>query len=641
MNLLDPRVYQRVLRFPASVIGMLPVLLAIVATAALLWGADVAVWGTKPTSGAREAVAWAGAGVLAMIIMIPLSDALTRLLRAGDTKDLPNLLKPTVTAARARQKRARDAAVDRAGRDKNWDRANLFEPLAAGITSVIARRSGMSPEAASFTPDFVRGRVATLLKDGHKKDHTLRDVVAGTADELWKEWNNQAGSAAQIDDLEAEHSRLLMSLCAPSLALRYPWSRSIQATRLGNAESAVSDRLSTRYGLDVGTTVPRLVMLLPEDERRLLSTAAQRVQVSVRLAVGWVLGAAWILTAFALVVESMDTPNPSTATNIARVIAALTAFVPAILLFMLPERSQFNIFRVVIMIYAPILLVVLTINAWPAVVLAPPAAFACLFLAAGAYRASIEHTIRWGQTIESAIDLHRLELIDALGWRRPRDADEERAIFAAMSTSYTIGAPAAGYRVWDDAIPAPSASGSALIDSIARLPDQLTDSVRAGVRLGLREDLAPVVERTLHNSLRGPILDNYDGHLSIALLTNGQTVPINDDGVTRVRWGDRYDLSVVIGPNPLNDGLNAPLQLRGGKDAPLVTFEVTIESNIPTLRQTARTIDVRPGQPADLSYTVSPADPGSETPWMWIQVAQAGHTMQSLELTLKGPGSGR
>jgi hypothetical protein len=206
-----------------------------------------------------------------------------------------------------------------------------------------------------------------------------------------------------------------------------------------------------------------------------------------------------------------------------------------------------------------------------------------------------------------------------------------------MTTNYTVGSPAADFRVWDDGSRVPTRSAAvddSLIRAIGALPEQLADSVRAGVRIGLREDLAPAVERTLRSSLRGPVLDNYDGQLSIALLEGNEVVPIDDHGAANVRWEQNHELSVVIGPDATSDGLSAPLRLRGGNDVATVRFEVTVHSNVPALRQQARTVDVPAGRPASLTFPLDLDSPSTETPWIWVQVSQRGRTLQSLELTL-------
>jgi hypothetical protein len=314
-----------------------------------------------------------------------------------------------------------------------------------------------------------------------------------------------------------------------------------------------------------------------------MRAAARRIQSAVALAVGWSAGGAWLVAVIA---------------------------------------SNTGVWR----------------DRWIGVAVAAAAGFGTFARSRSAYNDAVHRTILLGQAVESAVDIHRLELLDALHWRRPTDPDDERALFTALASSYNGGAPAAEFRRWSEADETVARPDS-LLQSIDTLPDQLIDSVRAGVRIGLREDLGPAVEQTLRSSLRGPVLDNYDGQLSVALLEGDRVVPIGIDHRASVRWGERHDLSVVIGPEALADGLTGPLRLRGGNDAAIVRFDVAVESNIAALRQRARTVDVAADRPTTMLFPLDLGDPGSEVPWIWVQISQRGRTMQSLEIILDGAGA--
>ncbi|BBH70730.1 hypothetical protein ACTI_74150 [Actinoplanes sp. OR16] len=638
MDPLDPRVYRQAVRVPPALAGMLPLPLAMAASIALLWGTGVAIWGATPQSASRDLAAWIGGAALVFLFAVPLASALTRLPRATGKEGAEYGIRGWFERrARVAQTQARRHLLDQADRRASWDVTDLAEPLTDGVKNLILRHS----DASTASLDFVDARVRRVLRasDGT----SVVSVVPQVIDAVINDWEKRSGARVHAGNVRKDAVDLVVALCAPHLALRFPWSRDAEATVFGNAEAAVSDRLMLRYGLHLSPVLPRLVMLLPDEQRRMLFTAAYRVRMFLHLAVAWALAGVWLtITALATAEPGMPSVTADVITTVVAILVGLTGLSVAAMSARTPVTAGPLQWSGLIGVWVAI--AALARNAWPAALLICAAAAACLVFSVRSYRTATESVVRWGQTIEATVDLHRLDMIDALGWRRPRDAADERAIFTAMSTSYNVGLPAPGQRRWEPSgtpeLPA-SAADPVVAGTFAELPGRLTESVRAGIRSGLREDLAPAVERSLRDSLRGPVLDNYDGHLSIALLDDGNVVPISDDGTASVRWGDTYELSVVIGPDSPDDGISAPLRLRGGRDTPQVTFEVTIESDVPDLRQATRTVDVPAGQPAAVTVALTPAAPGASTAWLWVRVAQRGHTMQSLELTLDGTGARR
>ena len=585
MNVADPRAYQAATRLPPAVTGLAPVALSLAVGAALTWGSGAHLWRTVPESGVRAVSAWVGLAALALIVTVPLAALATEVLAgpaSGRSDRTPRLVRRF--AIRSQERKYGRAVARYAGQE-----ALYLDELADVIAEVLAENvAGRSPAPESEIRSLIRRLMPRYRRDRPVRDEkTGRTIVHDVIAELSIS-SPDLLRGADVDRAEQLiQSRVAATLRPPGVALAYPRPAALEPTRLRNADAAVADRLRRRYGMDLGTTMPRLIAVLPGTDRDTLFRASRRVQVAVSLSVGWLLGGLWLFVALSGTAAEWRPP-------------ALGAIVA-----------------------------VLSLGGTSA-------------LAVTSYGEAVTRTILLGQAVESAVDLHRLELLDALHWRRPRDPQEERALFAAMAANYQDGVDAERFRRWDEPDPAGTAAPTTVNQYFAQamqdLPVQLTESVRDGLRQGLRQDLAPAVERTLRSSLRGPVLDNYDGHLSVALLDNLGTVVPLADGAASVLWNKRYDLSVVLGPDAMADHLTAPLRLRGGADAETVRFDVAVESNVPALRQRSRSVNAPADRPIELRFPLDLPTPGSEAPWVWVQVSQRGRTLQSLEIRLHGPG---
>jgi hypothetical protein len=152
----------------------------------------------------------------------------------------------------------------------------------------------------------------------------------------------------------------------------FPSHGRLLPTRLGNAIRAFQSHGDSRYGLDGALVWPRIEMLLGDEERRVIEDARTDVVFFLNCAVSTIPVAAWL---------AIDTAQ---------------------------RRSSRALIVLAILIVAVAL--------W----------FGLRLMAVTA-------TYRWGTPVRAAFDVHRLELYDRLGVRRPVDADDERALAAAVN----------------------------------------------------------------------------------------------------------------------------------------------------------------------------------------------------------------
>jgi hypothetical protein len=357
----------------------------------------------------------------------------------------------------------------------------------------------------------------------------------------------------------------------------YP-SEFLRPTLLGNVELAVAERVGRRYRLDLAVAWPRLAVLLPGAERLLVDRATRRLDAAVFRAAGWALAAVPLLAAAAA------------------------------------SRSLY--------VWLPM----------------EAGAVVAVLFSRSAYREAVGRSIALGQLMESATDIHRLALLDALGLRRPATADEEYYLFALVSR--WLGGSSAGndldeHRVPDDGVAGEAAVARHLDRFSSTLDQTVSEAVDRGVGSSIDAVLPSAVERTLLRSLAGPTLDNFDGHLS-ALLLDGEErpLPIDEDGRVRVVPGSVYRLRVFIGPRAPAGATSTPLRIRGGNRRPEVTFGVSVDSNVAAARVSEVPVTIPSGRTAGHSYPVDLTGAETGEPWLWVRVTQHGRTVQNLHLTL-------
>lgn len=381
--------------------------------------------------------------------------------------------------------------------------------------------------------------------------------------------------------------------------------RPLRLTMLGNAEEAVVWRVARRYKLDLGLAWPRLAPLIPQPEREALADAERGVDAAISSAAGWLIATAWLVVASLLLIALGGTSD-----------------------------SRF---------YAPAIFTAI-------------GAVGALALYVNSYRRAVDRTVSHGRAVESVVDLHRLSLLDALGWSRPASQEEEQLVFRALSDALSgeVGAGSQWYTSAGGDSAVLASLRSTLDATMDELPDRLRatvdNSVSRAVRDSVNRDLPQAVtesvlgsveqglSETLHRTLAGPRLDPFEGHLSVALLDEGTPVPVDDTGSACVTWEHLYQLSIIIGQQPHHDAVTAPVRIRGAKkERSTVSFAVSIDSNVPALRQSEKPLSVDRHGESELGFPLR-INRGTAVPtWLWIRVTQHGRTIQNLQVTLIVP----
>lgn len=644
--------------FPAVLWGLAPVLFVGLVTSALLWGTGHDLSSADGLAGSktalRAAVAWLAALSLLMLLAYPMLGLAVSAVR-GVWSRSDRLLARLAQRAQARQRRRREFAL------------MLGRPAALGPRQLqVLAFEAMTAAAATATDELAPGESRYSLPDetiaagareiavsvsewasASDNKPSPMDITVRLAAEALSKVQHQMSDLGgdQAPDLgddargpdwprgdpgyELAHLLLRTSgvLVPAGLSLRFPLLGDVRPTALGNAEAAVGDRVRRRYALDLGLAWPRLEALIPAEERQPVASERRRMDAAVSLTAGWLVATVWLA-------------------------AALIA----------TAASGFQI---------------------PAILLAASAVGA-LALYTNSYRQAVDRTIAHGRLVESAVDLHRLSLLDALGWRRPETLVEERSVFAALSDALA-GATVEGrfrrystmpgdsvtladlHATLDDAmaeVPArlrasleaavealPSRVNATVERSVTRavyrsvdreLPRAVTETVAGSVERSLNQTFEPALERSLHRSLAGPDLDNFEGHLLAALLCGGVPVGLDAHATATVVRDQDYELAVRIvpeptggsGPDPAAGAASARLRIRGGKDSPSVVFQVSVDSNARSFRQDAKSLTVTQDTPGELRFPLRLGDQAPESPWLWVRVAQHDRTIQNLELTL-------
>ncbi len=283
-------------------------------------------------------------------------------------------------------------------------------------------------------------------------------------------------------------------------------------------------------------------------------------------------------------------------------------------------------------------------------------------LARMTYAEALAAELSYWRLVEGSVDLQRLRLLDALGYRRPSSADEERGIFrrlsAAVSETSAAGlelASTLGHPAADELIKELRTNLADVLDDVPeRLWRQVDGTVTSVVRDSVNQAVGPAVsqsvERTLHGELtetvtpalrdevrdlfHGPRLVNYDGAVYAALFEDGEPVRPRDDGRVVIDPRRRHSVTVDIGPARDTWVPSAPLQITGGEDAAEVVFDIVVEGDEAPWRLERQTVAARGDELAGARFEL----PGREfegSGWIWIRVAQQGRTIQNLELPVK------
>ena len=554
----------------ATALGLAPLLFVALVTSALLWGIGkrlpfTGAW--KPTGGhtdVREAIGWL-AGVA---ILLTVANPIIRVVARGLQGYAPWAPAPLIRYMTRRQERLRESARSAASaipddaawiasqlvdhvrwciltafedvRDTPTDRlrTELNEALEAerpALTRHLQEDPGAlsTRGAAYFTVGLAQLISRELLGGPYAMGGELSQAIEARASTPWKPY--------------------------PKPLPNYPSKSAVRATSLANIQAALAERIDDRYGAELDLLWPRLLMLLPQDDREDITSAERHATIPLTQAAGWYLG------------------------TILAVVTATVYFSASPLLGAL--------------------------------------ALGAFLLGRSAHLRAMGGARSYAAKVESSFDVHRLSLLEAFGWRRPEDAEEERRMFMSLSRllSGEGAGPDASWRKTD------LESATPLIEGVRRSIEETVDS-----------SVRPAVLETLRSAVAGPRLANFDGHVAADVLEDGVALLANDEHGVLLSRGRSHEIRVSIGHEQMDGAVSARVRVRGGDDRPSVTFMVSVDSNVPGFQHPGTDLTVSADTPTStMALPLDPAEPAmrEEEAWLWIRVSQEGRTLQHLELT--------
>lgn len=256
-----------------SLVSLLPSLFLSAWTVVL---SAVGAWSGTPNPkglvGALTAISLSGyawillATVTFALFLHPLQLGMTRLLEGywGSSRVATVLLRLRIMHYRKQRARlnARRSRLDRQ-RERVLRKILIRNYLAELATSPDTAKDPLTMDSSEFRKELLK-----LLP--HKKAHAA------------------SGAHAALDSI-------------PHQLERYPASRRMMPTRLGNALRSAEDRIGTQYGLDAIRTAPHVALVAPELHSSYLQDTRQQMDTSIRLCVVALLAA--LETAAALLTD--------------------------------------------------------------------------------------------------------------------------------------------------------------------------------------------------------------------------------------------------------------------------------------------------------------------------------------------------
>ncbi|MEM9148863.1 MAG: hypothetical protein AAGB19_00105 [Cyanobacteria bacterium P01_F01_bin.3] len=191
-------------------------------------------------------------------------------------------------------------------------------------------------------------------------------------DQQWQNFNRR-GLATLTPEERQEYIELDLQL------LEFPCAGRLLPMRLGNILRSAEDRCGVKYGLDAIICWPRLWLVLPEEVKTELSAARNQLNLMARLWLWSLLFAAWGIVFWILWFPKLG-----------------TWWSPVFRIWWLP------------------LLGILSMSL--------------------AHRWLVESAQVYGDLVESAFDLYRWTLYEALRWPLPTNPSEERALGQGLTT---------------------------------------------------------------------------------------------------------------------------------------------------------------------------------------------------------------
>ncbi|GAA2375481.1 hypothetical protein Cme02nite_05040 [Catellatospora methionotrophica] len=161
-----------------------------------------------------------------------------------------------------------------------------------------------------------------------------------------------------------------------------------------------------------------------------------------------------------------------------------------------------------------------------------------------------------------------------------------------------------------------------------RIVEEMYEPEAVEARLGA--SVAGAVQEALY----GPPLVNYDGWIAVEVSDENGPVSVSPRRRFELHPARTYRVMITIAPYPIR-GVSEPLVVTGGVTDDRVRFEVEIDSDQAALRRTAVAVPAWHDRASSTEFTLGPFsedDALSDSPWLWVRVAQGRRTLQSIEL---------
>ncbi|WP_196279491.1 PH domain-containing protein [Catellatospora vulcania] len=146
-----------------------------------------------------------------------------------------------------------------------------------------------------------------------------------------------------------------------------------------------------------------------------------------------------------------------------------------------------------------------------------------------------------------------------------------------------------------------------------------------------RNDLRDAVREILH----GKPLVNFSGWLSVAVHGDGASVDPGEKRNIRIDPARGFQVAVTISPTPRSP-IAEKVSVTDGETQPRVQFDLEIDSDHPTWRQSGRTVVIEHGGTRRVEFSIGPlSSPFQPPPWLWVRISQQRRTLQSIELAAR------
>jgi hypothetical protein len=196
---------------------------------------------------------------------------------------------------------------------------------------------------------------------------------------------------------------------------RFPSSRRILPTALGNILRASEDLVFKKYKLEAVAIWPTLYPILSENSKAIVDSQRNQLDVTVRLFIVFIMCSIFSFAFYvAILYQVLQTNN--------------------FYYYINQNLDTIGMFSFLISLTA-LLMIMVTYSGW----LIIPAAM--VFLAWLTYKSVLSAAIEFGKGINSAFELNRFDLLKSLHFELPDNLENEKRVNYKLSQFFVIGNP--------------------------------------------------------------------------------------------------------------------------------------------------------------------------------------------------------